>query len=191
MHGAQMLMEKPVVALTAAKIARELRKVERESKSGGTGATIIRLTGKPIERLVLAKEIGPEELQAANDISTAFMSIAGALMVRGQTWERIDRGQDTQEPAAVIDAQRRYRAFAAHWSMRRNGWGDRTLEIIIAAVIDERAWYLIDQDLSLRHGVAKLATIRGLRDYAVRAGWIKGRLGDKWRAEAGNTWRRH
>jgi hypothetical protein len=190
MHGT-VAMVKPR-PLTAGKIKHLARQAELESKTGASGYTLLRIgkhSTKPIAHLVESKSIGPEELAAAHDISTAFLSIAGALMVRGQTWERVDKGQDCREPAAVIDAQHRYKNFAVHWSMRR-GWGDRTLEILVRAVIDEQPLYLIDADLNLRHGKARKATIRGLRDYAVRAGWVKGRLAEQWKAEAGCTFTR-
>ena len=115
--------------------------------------------------------------------------MAGALMVRGQTWERVDKGMDGYEPVAIIDAQRRYRTFAEHWS-RRRGWGDRTLQIVIMTTVDEVPLFKIDERLRLRHGTAKQATIRGLRDYAVRAGWVRGVIGMKWKVEAELTFTR-
>lgn len=58
--------------------------------------------------------------------------------------------------------------------------GDRTLEIVIAAVIDERAFHAIEADVGIRHGVAARVVIAALRDYAARAGWTDRRIGDAW-----------
>lgn len=180
-------MAKKVPTLDRA-MKRLVRQTELDSKTGGTGQTIIKLIAKPIAMLVERKLIGPEEFQAARDITTAFMSMAGALLVRPLSMERIDRGQSGNEPAAVVDAQRRYRAWADHWSMKAKR-GDPTMEITIAAVIDERPFHIIEADVGLRHGVAKKTLIRALRDYAARAGWVKGKLADLWRAEAGSTFK--
>jgi hypothetical protein len=175
-------------APTASTIKRAVRQAELRSGTGGTGYTILKLTAKPIARLIEKRQIGPEELQAAQDISTAFHSLTGVLWLRPLLMERLDKGHGGNEPAAIVDAQRRYRNWADHWSMLRKR-GDRTMEIVIGAVIDERAFSTIENDIGLRHGIAKRATIRGLRDYAVRADWVKGQLAARWRAEAGCTFR--
>lgn len=173
---------------TAGAIKRAARQAELRSGTGGTGYTILKLTSKPIARLIEKRQIGPEELQAVQDICTAFHSLTGALWIRPLLMERLDRSHGGNEPAAIVDSQRRYRNWADHWSMLRKR-GDRTMEIVIAAVIDERAFHIIEDDIGLRHGIAKKATIRGLRDYAARADWVKGKLAAKWRLEASNTFR--
>jgi hypothetical protein len=53
-------------------------------------------------------------------------------------------------------------------------------EIVIAAVIDERALHGIEADLGIRHGVAARVVIAGLRDYAARAGWADRRTAQAW-----------
>lgn len=190
MHGVigmSRAMAKKVQTVERA-MKRLVRQTELDSKTGGTGQTILRMTAKPLARLIEQKKIGPEELQAAGDISTAFMSMAGGLLIKPLGMERVDRGQSGHEPAAIVDAQRRYRNWADHWSMKAKR-GDPTLEIAIAAVIDERPFHVIEADIGLRHGTAKKTLIRALRDYAARAGWVKGRLADLWRAEAGSTFK--
>jgi hypothetical protein len=71
-----------------------------------------------------------------------------------------------------------------HGTGRRARGGDRTLEIVIAAVVDERAFHVIEADVGIRHGMAARAVIAGLRDYAARAGWTEPRTGAAWIADA-------
>src|ERR1700761_5652341 len=105
----------PVQAIKRAVHEAELRDQESQRGPGASVFTLLRMTAKPLARLVDTKAISAEELQAAGDIQTAFMSMAGALMLRPQNMERVDRGHDHSEPAAVIYSQRRYRAWADHW----------------------------------------------------------------------------
>ena len=166
-----------------------LREVEKKSGTGGTGATILKMVSKPLGRLIEDKSIGPEELQAASDIFTAFMAITGSMWVGPQSWERRDRAYEGAEAVASIDAQRRYKAWAEHWSMMAKR-GDKTLPVIIAAVIDEHPFYQIEDDLHIRNGTARKATIAGLRDYAARAGWVRGQVARQWMLAAPLVFRR-
>ncbi len=168
MHGAAQLAKSP----TASEIKRAARLAELRSGTGATGYTLLKQAPAPIARLIMDRQIGPEELQAAHDICTAFHSLTGALWLRPLLMERQDRGPSGNEPAAVLDAQRRYRAWAEHWS-RLRVHGNHTLRIVIAVVIDEWAFKVVEYDIGLQHGKAKAALICGLRDYAVRAGWLK------------------
>ena len=168
---------KPV---TAAQIKRAARQAELASATGATGYTLLRHAHGPIERLVRAKAIGPEELQAANEIGVAFMAIAGSLLLKSASLERVDRGSGGPEPAWLIDAQRRYRNWAGVWSKAAKLCGDRTLEAVIAAVVDERSLESIETDIGARHGTARRMIANGLRDYALRAGWIKGKVAAEW-----------
>jgi hypothetical protein len=77
----------------------------------------------------------------------------------------------------------RYKRWAHHWSARARH-GDRTLEIVIAAVVDERAFHTIEADVGIRHGMAARSVVAALRDYAARAGWTDPRTGDAWIAAA-------
>jgi hypothetical protein len=189
MHGiigmAKKAKDRP---LTAGRIVHIVREVERSSQTGGTGFTILKATSKPIRRLLDEHAIGPEEFQAVQDIERAFFAMTGALMIRPLTMERLDRGRAGNEPVATVDSQRRYQAWADHWSMLAKR-GDKTLAVVIAAVIDERAFRLIEDDFGLRHGLARKVVIRGLRDYAARAGWAEHGKAALWKAEAGNTFR--
>ena len=170
------MTQRPV---TAAQIKRAARQAELASATGATGYTLLRHTHGPIERLVRAKAIGPEELQAAHEIDVAFMAIAGSLLLKSADLERVDRGTGGPEPAWLVDAQRRYRVWAGAWSVATKQHGDRTLEVVIAAVVDERSLEAIELDVGLRHGTAKRMIANGLRDYAIRAGWLRGKTAVK------------
>ena len=179
-----MAKTKPV---TVGRMARLVRDTERASPTGATGQTILKFTGSPIDRLVHDKRIGPVELIAAHDLHDGYMAITGHLWLRAVTLERVDAsGGGGDSPPRIIDAQRRYKAFAGHWSMMAKR-GDRTLRILIDAVVDERPLRIVEDDLGIRHGLAAKAVVRGLRDYAARAGWVDPTTRAQWLADAGNT----
>lgn len=153
-----------------------------------SGYTALRMQQKPLARLIEAKKIGPQELQAASEIETAFMAMTDGLRIKPPSMEKLDRGKNHTERGSAIDAQQRYRSWAQHWSMLAKR-GDRTLEVVIAVVIDERCFRIVGYDLGIHHKTVKLACIRGLRDYAARAGWVEGKLAAQWKAEAGMTFK--
>jgi hypothetical protein len=173
--------------LDLGRMKRAIRKAERRagdgSEIGGTGATILKFRGSPVARLADKRRIGTEELRAADDITIAFHAQAGALMIKPPSLEKRDATYHSREPAIVIDAVSRYKRWARHWSARARD-GDRMLEIVIAAVIDERAFHAIEADVGIRHGLAAKAVIAALRDYAARAGWTDRRTADAWIAAA-------
>jgi hypothetical protein len=200
-QGSTALATKAKRPVTVERILQKVKQAERndmlrgERATRATGFTLLKMISKPIARLVDLRKIGPEELQAADDITTAFMAMAGALLIRPMEMERTDRAYQHTEPVRVADAQRRYRNWADHWSMLAKR-GDKTLEIVIAAVIDERAFHVIDTDLNLSHGKAQKALIRGLRDYAARVTdghgkpiWVDYRTAAQWRLEAGMSFK--
>lgn len=166
---------------------RAVRKAERQagdgSVLGGTGATILKFLAAPLVRLLDRRRIGTEEIRAAEDIAIAFHAQAGALMIKPPSLEKRDATYNAREPAFIIDAVNRYKRWARHWSLRAQR-GDRTLEIVIAVVIDERAFHVVEADIGIRHGLATKILIAALRDYAARAGWIDGRTGEAWIAAA-------
>jgi hypothetical protein len=168
-------------------LKRAIRNAERQSgdgrEIGGTGATILRFRAAPLVRLIEKQRIGTEEVRAADDITTAFHAQAGALMIKSPSLEKRDATYHGREPVWVIDAVSRYKRWAGHWS-RRAQHGDRTLEIVVAAVIDERAFYSIEADVGIRHGLAARVVIAALRDYAARAGWTDRNAGEAWIKEA-------
>jgi hypothetical protein len=143
----------------------------------------------PVDRLLSDGRIGNVELQAAQDITRAFVARTGGLWLRAVTLERVDAsggwGGSTQRD---IDAQRRYTAFADHWSILAKR-GDKTLAIVIEAAVHEHPLYVVEDNLGIRHGTARRALIRGLRDYAARAGWVDSATAAQWKAEASSTFR--
>jgi hypothetical protein len=169
------------------RMKRAIRKAERHAgdgtEIGGTGATILKFLAAPLVRLVEKKRIGTEEIRAADDIAVAFHAQAGALLIKPPSLEKRDATYHGYEPAWVIDAVSRYKEWARHWSERARR-GDRTLEIVIAAVVDERAFHIIEADVGIRHGLAVRVVIAALRDYAARAGWTDRRIRDAWIEEA-------
>jgi hypothetical protein len=169
-------------ACTFGRLKRAIRNAERRSgdgrEIGGTGATILRLRPAP-----LVQRIGTEEIRAADDITTAFHAQAGAVMIKSPSLEKRDATYHGREPVWVIDAVSRYKRWVRHWSQRAPQ-GDPTLEIVVAAVIDERALYSIEADIGLRHGMAARVVIAALRDYAARAGWTDRNIGEAWIKEA-------
>jgi hypothetical protein len=168
-------------------LKRVIRKAERRSgdgrEIGGTGATILRLRAAPLARLIEKQRIGTEEVRAADDLTVAFHAQAGAVMMKSPPLEKRDASYHGHEPVWVIDAVARYKRWARHWS-RRAQQGDPTLEIVVAAVIDERAFHSIEADVGVRHGMAARAVIAALRDYAARAGWTDRNTGEVWIKEA-------
>jgi hypothetical protein len=164
-----------------------IREAERVAGGGRptqrTGATVLKFLPGPVARLAIKHRIGGEEIRAADDISIAFHAQAGALMIKPPSLEKRDPTYQGREPVFIIDAVSRYKKWARHWSARARA-GDRTLEIVVAAVIDERAFHVIEADLGIRHGVAARVIVAALRDYAARAGWTDPRVGDEWIAAA-------
>jgi len=169
------------------RLKRAIRKAERRSgdgrEIGGTGATILRFLPAPLIRLVERKRIGTEEVRAADDIAIAFHAQAGALMIKPPSLEKRDATHHGREPVWIIDAVSRYKRWARHWSQRARH-SDRTLEIVIAAIVDERAFHTIETDVGIRHGMAARVVIAALRDYAARAGWADRRTGEAWIKDA-------
>jgi len=168
-------------------LKRAIRKAERQSgdgrEIGGTGATVLRFRAAPLARLIEKQRIGAEEMRAADDITTAFHAQAGAVMIKSPPLEKRDATHHGREPVWVIDAVSRYKRWARHWSQRARH-GDRTLEIVVAAVIDERAFFSIEADIGYRHGMAARVVVAALRDYAARAGWTERNTGEAWIKEA-------
>lgn len=169
------------------RLKRAIRKAERRSgdgsEIGGTGATVLRFRGAPLVRLIEKKRIGTEEVRAADEIARAFHAQAGALTIKSPSLEKRDATYQSREPVWIIDAVSRYKQWARHWSQRARR-GDRTLEIAIAAVIDERAFHTIEADIGIRHGLASRVVVAALRDYAARAGWTDRNTGEAWITQA-------
>jgi hypothetical protein len=181
-------MQRAVRSAEQAHLNKLRRTVKDEVSDAGTGQTIIRLRASPVESLIDRGKIGSEEQMAADEISKVFMAISGALFPRGVSLERVDKSLAPPDPPSMIDAQARYRAFAAHWSdMAKKK--HPLLAIMIEAIFDERPFRTIDQERGMRSGKAEKVVIAGLRDYAARAGWVTGRVRAAWLLEASSLFR--
>lgn len=152
----------------------------------GTPYTIVKMRPTPVETLIDKHKIGSEERQAADEISLAFFALSSRLMLRGINYDRVDGGRQSNLPWSVrlAGAVSRYQAWANIWSGRNKQYADPTLEIVIAAVIDERRIRGIAQDLCFRPAKIERAIICGLRDYAARADIAGGKHAQRWKDEA-------
>ena len=169
-------------------LGRQRRAVKGAVEDAGTPFTILKLTPSPVARLLDKGKIGPEALDAAQEIERVFTAITGALLIHPQSWEKRDRAYGSRDPVWLIDATARYRRFADHWSQQAKR-GHPLLAVVIAAVQDQRPCWLIDRELRLRHGKAEATLIAGLQDYAARAGWVRGRLAREWQDAAAALFR--
>lgn len=172
-------------AKTEAEIAR-VRAAGGEPVDRGTGLTRVKLAATPMARLIEARKIGAEEVSAADEIALAFAALSGGAGSRSMTFDRVDKSVGAHDflPAATMHAVSRYRAWADHWTVRANLYGDMLLEIVIAAVIDERPLRTIAYDCGIGPGRAQDATVLGLRDYAARGGLVSRGVGAPWIAAA-------
>lgn len=157
-----------------------------EAKDRGTGLTRLKLHQGPVGTLIEKKLIGAEERNAADEISLAFSVICSTVAVRGMAFERVDKSPNPGGRMSMAHSQivNRYTGWAQHWTRRNNLYGDPMLEIVIAAVIDERPIRTIAADVGFHHTKIEKAVMLGLRDYAARAGAVNRRTGDGWTASA-------
>lgn len=164
------------------------RTIKDEVLDSGTGYTILKLSSPPVVRLVERKKIGPEALEAAQEIEKVFTAITCGLLMHPPSMEKQDRSYGARDPGWLIDAQARYKRWMDHWSAMATR-GHRLLEIVIAALYDMRPCHVIDNNMKLRNGKAEKVLICGLQDYAARAGWVRGKLAQAWQKEAAGLFR--
>lgn len=169
----------------AAEFDRKRDAIKERVDDVGTGQTIIKLRQAPLPFLIGKHKIASEELQAADEISLAFTALSGALMVKGISFDRVDCSRGTSDlPLRVAGAVSRYQDWAKVWSQRNASYCDPTLEIVIAAVIDERPIRAIAADMGFRVQKVEKAIINGLRDYAAHIGVVTGHHAQIWRDKA-------
>lgn len=162
------------------RLAKELEKTAGDGREiGGSGLTILKFEGSPLSRLFDKDKIGTDELRAAEDIQTAYFSLTSSLWIRSQNYEKTDKTNNHFEPYAVVDAVKRYKSWADHWSARSKR-GDKTLKIVIEAVVDERPLRQIERDNEIRSGQASIIIPTALRDYLARAGWADSKQAKDW-----------
>lgn len=167
---------------TTAHVRRAVTKAERTAGDGseisGTGYTVLKMREKPLAYLINAGKIAMEEINAADEISAAFRALSIGLGAKGGlNIDRVDSGgiRSGHMPAGVMRAVRQYQTWANHWSRRAKTLCDPMLEVVVAAVIDERSFRQIAADVGRRHATIEQGVIAGLQDYAARAGLYGGR----------------
>lgn len=170
------------------------KRVKGEVADVGTGFTLLKMRQKPIPKLIDEQKIGPHERDAATEIELAIFTLTSRLMVRGINYERVDYGKSSDAPMPVRQAHavKRYQEYAKVWSDRAALYADPTLQIVIAAVVDEQPVRSIADDVGYRRQRVERALIWGLRDYAARAGMVSGKLAQDWidTAEQMFAWRK-
>lgn len=206
MSGTARMRKKAARPATYGRMVNHLRQAELNSGTGGTGATVLKQRHTPLMQLMYEsaewergvkgakkpvdmEKFGSHELEASQEIEAAFMAIAGTLMFKPLNLEKIDKGHSGDWPAALALKVKRYQNWAAHWSMMAKRC-DPTMQVVIAAVVDQRPLRDIAADLGFAHKKIRKAVVRGLRDYAARAGWVSGGCQAKWKASAALTFDR-
>lgn len=175
------------------RMLREVRKVEaaaRETSPGdpGTGQTIIRMqrSQPPLRTLLESRKIGAVELQAAEQIALAAISVATGGILHAVQLERVSHGRmnDSPWPAHVVLAVRNYQTWQTHWTAEWARTRNPMREVIWSAVIDERPISVIAADVG--HGRARTARaiICGIRHYAAWANLVTGSQRQAWIAAA-------
>lgn len=158
--------------------------------SSENALAIAKLRGSPMALLIERASAKGEELMAAQEIELAYFAISGALMIRPLNMERVGRGRFPDWSARTSQAVQQYQSWANYWSIRKKAHLDHTLECVIAAVIDQRPIRVIAEDLGFQHKRIERAVLGGLRDYAARAGWVDGKIAQRWMEAAEQTFRR-
>lgn len=166
----------------------EERKRIRDINRSAIDLSAARFRGGPIASLIDRGRIGGEELQAAQDIDKAFSALSMGLGFKPLSFEHRSPSTNPQTPLAVMDAIERYQSFARYWSDRALN-GDKSFEVLIGAVVDERSFTSIEDDIGIRNGMAGKIVVRLLRDYAARAKWVTGSLAEQWKLDAQSSFR--
>ncbi len=173
--------------ITVAEIKRAARDAEKEANNGAPGLAILHFHLKPIDELVTSAVIGTIELQAAQEFSWVFDTIAWDLRIStiSEEYARRQRGEDNA-PATerARNAWQTYKSYCNYWSDQKKQYGDLTLAILVAAAIDQRPFATIAEDFNISPSKARTVVVRALRHYAARAGWCDKSTAIKWSREA-------
>lgn len=153
-----------------------------EVRDRGTGLTRLKLSTPPVGKLIEEKKIGADERSAADEIYRAISMISAGVAVRGMAFERVDKSRTESEVGTrkVSAMVHRYTVWAAHWTARANLYCDPILEIVVAAVVDERPIRVIAADMGYHRTKIEKGVVCGLRDYAARAGLVHGHVAKQW-----------
>ena len=149
------------------------RAAEIEANSSATGFTLLKFRPGAIDQLITEGKVGPAEFQAAKEFSAIFTDLV--LEMRCSRMSDVYRIRQRAETAdiAVKEAEirrwNRYKEFRNYWSLRKKRFKDPTLQVFVAAVIDEHTLDQIAEDTGLTRIKTQRLIIQGLRDYARRA----------------------
>lgn len=148
----------------------------------GTGYTQIKLRQPPLANLADRGAIGPEEIQAAQEIEHAYFAIDGRARLKAVALDRVDGGRhsDMPWPATLEKTVRTYQSWATMWAQARNANGDPMLDVVIAAVIDEEPVRDIALRVGRRHSVVEQGIVWGLRHYAAWSGFAPPDAARQW-----------
>ncbi len=159
------------------------RAAELESPNGGSGYTILKLRRTPIDALVSEGKIGALEFRAAGEFSSIFEDITRGLFPEESNFAMLETGCTSYGPPAPLpdlppawqeaeeEMWRVYKSFVNYWSARRVRNHNPLLSVFVSAVVDQQPLEHIAQDNGLTVKQAERMIIKGLRDYARRAGW--------------------
>jgi hypothetical protein len=180
--GDDDLIELAANRIAGANAARKRIKAINRAMDGKTLLELRRSNG-PMEALIVGKKITGEEMMAIIDIETAMNALSGAGMIKPVSLELKSAGKKGDWSKLTSDAVENYRHWADFWSGRRT-YGDRTSEIVIRSVVHMHSFRTIALDVGKDRETCTRIAVRGLRDYAARAGWVPRSLATKWMDEA-------
>ncbi|MET4238573.1 hypothetical protein ABIB07_001791 [Bradyrhizobium sp. RT10b] len=173
--------------MAGASAARKRIKAINAAMDGKTLVELRRANG-PMEALIIGQKIAGEEMMAIMDMERAMMAISGAGFIKPVSLELKSAGKKGEWSRMTEDSVENYRAWADFWSARKT-YGDHTSEIVVRAVIHGHSFRTIAHDVSKDRETCTKIAVRGLRDYAARAGWVPRQLAVKWMGDALKSFR--
>ena len=180
--GDKEVIDRTAVRVVAATAERKrIRDINRAM--GGKTLVELRMRGGPMAVLINNHRIASEEMMAIMDIELAVLCISGGLQIKPVSLELKSAGVKGEISSRGLEARRRFEAWAKFWSARAVA-GDKTMAIVLAAVIEGRAFRVIEQDYGIGTGRGAMICIRGLRDYSARSGEVTSRLAHQWMDDA-------
>ena len=118
-------------------------------------------------------QISPTQEQAALEFIEVFYFKCAGSLAKSQSYERQDRGGDVTHAEWLVDACKRYDAFA-NWSKENRATTKQNWhEVLLDVCVDGLNLTQIDRGRKWRNGTAKRVILDSLTQYAVLAGWIR------------------
>src|SRR5258707_335335 len=109
-------------------------------------------------------------------------------MIKPVSLELKSAGKKGDWSRMTEDSVQNYVAWANFWAARKT-YGDHTSEIVVRAVVHQHSFRTIAQDVSKDRETCARIAVRGLRDYAARAGWVSHRIAHQWMEDALKSFR--